>query len=572
MPIVLRAGELSFELTAGKTYVIGSSPDADLRIAHGSVSRTHAELELHGLEVRVRDLGSTNGTFCGDARIETGTVRLGSTLRLGEIELHLEQFVPAAAQHVAAVPVQQRYEDPGFHELMAEQLRRAPWFAISIVAHVVLILLLQLLWQHDPDAEDRNVFMSLQPEEQDGEEIEEDVSQEEEIEVEEVQEELVLQDALDDTTFEEPESEAAADAGALFDPDWGAEGMLTQIRDGTGDDVLKEMSSAAATESFRKTVSGLRQSGLDIVFVFDSTHSMDKVLSETKQRIALMVDVLHALVRNARIGIVTYRDHGKFEEYVTRHIPLAADYYRSINFMQTVSASGGGDIPEAVDEALRLAIRQKWRKNSRRIVVLIGDAPSHEKTRKQIQRTVKSFAKTDRAVVHAIMTKQNDGTIDPETRRDYQAIAKAGGGSCISLENERAILNDILALAIGTKFRRDLDNVYKVVERKRSNIEKSAKRIVDDADLDAIREALTQTRPDDDVVLALTHSRNAAIARELIKMLRTSSTPQRTRQAVSYVLQRMLLLSAPPIDAESGKTLAPADARRLERRVERDLG
>ena len=75
-------------LDAG-TLVVGSSPDADLPLTDGTVSRYHAELALLANGVRVKDLGSTNGTFVGDSRIESIVLQPGSELRVGRTRMEL---------------------------------------------------------------------------------------------------------------------------------------------------------------------------------------------------------------------------------------------------------------------------------------------------------------------------------------------------------------------------------------------------------------------------------------------------------------------------------------------------
>ena len=51
-----------------------------------SVSRAHAVVEIGGADARVRDLGSTNGTFVNGRRIESGTLRDGDELRFGNTQ------------------------------------------------------------------------------------------------------------------------------------------------------------------------------------------------------------------------------------------------------------------------------------------------------------------------------------------------------------------------------------------------------------------------------------------------------------------------------------------------------
>src|SRR5262245_29004715 len=70
--------------------MIGSGADADLRIDDKTVSRRHAELKLGADGVTVRDLGSRNGSFYLDQRVESIVLSLGSCLRLGRALVSLE--------------------------------------------------------------------------------------------------------------------------------------------------------------------------------------------------------------------------------------------------------------------------------------------------------------------------------------------------------------------------------------------------------------------------------------------------------------------------------------------------
>jgi EAL domain-containing protein (putative c-di-GMP-specific phosphodiesterase class I) len=53
----------------GSPFVIGRLPEASLQIASSSISKQHAEITLHGGDLSVRDLGSTNGTFVNGKRV-----------------------------------------------------------------------------------------------------------------------------------------------------------------------------------------------------------------------------------------------------------------------------------------------------------------------------------------------------------------------------------------------------------------------------------------------------------------------------------------------------------------------
>ena len=119
--------------------------------------------------------------------------------------------------------------------------------------------------------------------------------------------------------------------------------------------------------------------GVDVVFVFDATGSMGDELhylqAEMKDVIARAKDATGGLA--IRTGAVVYRDHG--DEYLTRISRLTDDISITQSFIDKQQASGGGDLPEAVPEALMAALNSVgWDAEARaRIVFLILDAPCH---------------------------------------------------------------------------------------------------------------------------------------------------------------------------------------------------
>jgi DNA-binding winged helix-turn-helix (wHTH) protein len=66
--------------------LIGRAPDAEIRIESPKISRRHARITVDGDAAVVEDLGSKNGTFVGDTRIETPTPLVHrDQLRLGRL-------------------------------------------------------------------------------------------------------------------------------------------------------------------------------------------------------------------------------------------------------------------------------------------------------------------------------------------------------------------------------------------------------------------------------------------------------------------------------------------------------
>jgi DNA-binding NtrC family response regulator len=77
----------------GEKLRIGKAPDNDLVLSDDTVSRAHCELTRIDAGVRVRDLGSTNGTKVGGARISEAIVQPGAVLKVGEVEIALRPSV-----------------------------------------------------------------------------------------------------------------------------------------------------------------------------------------------------------------------------------------------------------------------------------------------------------------------------------------------------------------------------------------------------------------------------------------------------------------------------------------------
>jgi pSer/pThr/pTyr-binding forkhead associated (FHA) protein len=76
--------------------LIGREPPAGIVIAHPSVSREHARIEVAGDRAVLEDLGSKNGTWRGEARVADPTPLVdGDELRVGAARLTYRG--PAAA-------------------------------------------------------------------------------------------------------------------------------------------------------------------------------------------------------------------------------------------------------------------------------------------------------------------------------------------------------------------------------------------------------------------------------------------------------------------------------------------
>lgn len=88
----------AFELSPGLNK-LGRNPTNDFRVSDPSISSFHAELMVDGEDIRVRDLGSTNGTFIDDKKTDEGTLKPENVLRLGNVRFQLEEVLVTPIQH-----------------------------------------------------------------------------------------------------------------------------------------------------------------------------------------------------------------------------------------------------------------------------------------------------------------------------------------------------------------------------------------------------------------------------------------------------------------------------------------
>ena len=102
----------SHELKVDKT-TIGRVDDNTFQIPDASVSSHHCEILLRGSDVIVKDLNSTNGTFINGTQITgEGELKSGQTLKLGQVELRLENGASAAPAPVSTVMPAKRATSP----------------------------------------------------------------------------------------------------------------------------------------------------------------------------------------------------------------------------------------------------------------------------------------------------------------------------------------------------------------------------------------------------------------------------------------------------------------------------
>lgn len=118
---------------------------------------------------------------------------------------------------------------------------------------------------------------------------------------------------------------------------------------------------------------------VDIMFVIDTTGSMGAELTYLQERLEPVLAEVQAERSDPfdlRLSLNFYRDDG--EDYVLRSSPFTTDLDAAFEKLDEQEASGGGDLPEAVDRALQDAVfDHQWSTSARaRLLFLVLDAPA----------------------------------------------------------------------------------------------------------------------------------------------------------------------------------------------------
>jgi hypothetical protein len=233
---------------------------------------------------------------------------------------------------------------------------------------------------------------------------------------------------------------------------------------------------------FGDYVGGLRKVGLDVALVIDTTDSMQFVIDDVKERLSQLVASLQRMVPTTRIGIVVYRDKG--DDYVVKWTDLSFRTDKLQDFLSHISAGGGGDWEEAVKEGLDAAVQElKWRKQSKKIIILVGGSPPHQWDTDDVMQIVRTFRRNGGYISTIDVTKRQHDEFDRQLWRSlhgkqpykpspmpdfYQEVAKSfgqiardGGGEMISLDQDRALIRSVLELTFGSRWKVEMAKYLK---------------------------------------------------------------------------------------------------------------
>jgi Mg-chelatase subunit ChlD len=137
---------------------------------------------------------------------------------------------------------------------------------------------------------------------------------------------------------------------------------------------------------------------LDLMLVMDTTGSMSDELNYLKDEFKNIISTIEDMYPqiSMRFGLIVYRDVG--DDYVVRHYEFTDSLEKMQDQLEKQKADGGGDYPEAMDQALEKAVEYQWRgKNTVRMMFLVADAPPHDN---KLDRTLDAVYEARQKGIH----------------------------------------------------------------------------------------------------------------------------------------------------------------------------
>jgi Mg-chelatase subunit ChlD len=228
----------------------------------------------------------------------------------------------------------------------------------------------------------------------------------------------------------------------------------------SGNTVTTTTTTVTTTTTTKPVINQEIAKDVEIVFVLDTTGSMDGLINGAKTKIwSIINDVLQNQKAGSKIkiGLVAYRDRG--DQYVTKVTPLSEDLDEVYSQLMGFRAEGGGDEPEDVRQALFVGVsKMNWskpRRNLSRIVFLVGDAMPH--TNYQDFPTTVTTAKSAKKNGIIINTIQCGNLA--RTDKYWKEIAKNAGGDYFSIAQDGG------TVAIATPYDEELQNLGDQMDR-----------------------------------------------------------------------------------------------------------
>ena len=191
---------------------------------------------------------------------------------------------------------------------------------------------------------------------------------------------------------------------------------------------------------------------VEVCFCLDTTGSMGGLIEGAKQKIWAICNQIAGgkPSPDVKVGLVAFRDKG--DEYITKVFDLSEDLDAIHGHLKGFKAAGGGDGPEAVNQALDDAVnKMKWSAGDDvlRIVFLVGDAPPHMDYKDDVKYPVTC----EKAARQGIIINTVQCGKDLQCQKHWQDIAGKSEGQFVQIAQDGGVV------AVATPFDKRLGEI-----------------------------------------------------------------------------------------------------------------
>lgn len=527
-------------ITTLQPLTLGRQADCDICLPHPGIAPIQCRFERTSQgELLVFSESDNTQTCVNGFPVEFQALKPGDSIRVGSIVLKVG--VKRIMDSVKPEGIPLIRQESEFEELFMDALKRSPWLAVSLFLHLALILLLFNIEQKS-GLKDATVGFIQGHLDDPSDEVKLDHSSDldnsgldEMTPPEPIREEPELEEKTDspaNSPFENPadnpDSEYAL--GMSGPSHLGRDLSRIRIRRGGG------TGGGGGTE-WNMRVGTLRDSGLDIAILFDSTGSMEGFIREVKATIKGMVHVLQDIVPNVAVGLITYKGDPLSSTYVVAGTPLVRDPYELLNFMDTVDISGGSaEGYAAIMTALKTACDGlTWREGSEKVIVIIGDAPPFpEEVREGLEMIRRFEGKV------ALIYKPSSGVtrrMEPQTTDIFQKMATAGQGPFLRHEGGEDVVRLIVTAILGTRWRNEVTAAFD--EERTDRWIRLLRRKERSGDFEWFIRQFKRPKVKPELVDALIEMGSEDVAREMWRCLQSENHGSWLLQRTLFVLQSM---------------------------------
>lgn len=169
----------------------------------------------------------------------------------------------------------------------------------------------------------------------------------------------------------------------------------------------------------------------DVVLLVDTTGSMGTAIANVRTNLQQVITNVRTAQPSAEFAVASYRDEGDGAELFRVRQNLTGDGTALQNAVDGLAAGGGGDVPEAWVNALFQVSDGAiaYRSGSSRLVVLVGDAPSHDPSAGHTLAQATAALQADDARVLAVNVSGGGGGLNADGQAT--AVAGATGGQVV---------------------------------------------------------------------------------------------------------------------------------------------